>query len=113
RLHHRQLTERPKGHTLYDKLRGATKDPMQQAVRDALIAFMAATSQKARAESTKPAQRAGIEQAKDHKDRAYLGRKPSFTRAQLAKLRDLLGQQKRPGRRGKEDPTSAEAALAA
>src|SRR5712671_3722366 len=39
---------------------GATKDPMQQAVRDALIAFMAATSQ-AQAEATKAAQRAGIE----------------------------------------------------
>src|SRR5712691_6396702 len=37
---------------------GATKDPMQQAVRDALIAFMAATAQ-AQAEATKAAQRAG------------------------------------------------------
>ena len=36
----------------------ATKDPMQQAVRDALIAFMAAMSQ-AQAEATKAAQRAG------------------------------------------------------
>jgi hypothetical protein len=34
---------------------GATKDPMQQAVRDALIAFMAATAQ-AQAEATKEAQ---------------------------------------------------------
>ena len=42
---------------------GATKDPMQQAVRDALIAFMAATAQ-AQAEATKEAQRAGIEHAK-------------------------------------------------
>ena len=32
---------------------GATRDPMQQAVRDALIAFMAATSQ-AQAEATRP-----------------------------------------------------------
>jgi hypothetical protein len=62
-----RLTGRPKGHTLYDKLRGATKDPMQQAVRDALIAFMAAISQKARAESTKAAQRAGIEHARSTK----------------------------------------------
>jgi DNA invertase Pin-like site-specific DNA recombinase len=37
---------------------GATKDPMQQAVRDALIGFMAATAQ-AQAEATKAAQRAG------------------------------------------------------
>src|SRR5258705_6381850 len=42
---------------------GATRDPMQQAVRDALIAFMAATAQ-AQAEATKAAQRAGIEHAK-------------------------------------------------
>ena len=42
---------------------GATKDPMQMAVRDALISFMAALSQ-AQAEATKEAQRAGIEHAK-------------------------------------------------
>ena len=42
---------------------GVTKDPMQQAVRDALIAFMAATAQ-AQAEATKEAQRAGIDLAK-------------------------------------------------
>src|SRR3954454_7812872 len=60
---------------------GATKDPMQQAVRDALIAFMAATAQ-AQAEATKEAQRAGIEHAKAlsggaEGGRRYLGRKPS------------------------------------
>src|SRR5207253_5151516 len=38
---------------------GATTDPMRQAVRDALIAFMAATAQ-AQAEATKEAQKAGI-----------------------------------------------------
>src|SRR6516225_4710835 len=37
---------------------GANTDPMQCAVRDALIAFMAATAQ-AQAEATKAAQRAG------------------------------------------------------
>ena len=42
---------------------GATKDPMQRAVRDALIAFMAATSQ-AQAEAIKAAQRAGIAYAR-------------------------------------------------
>src|SRR5216684_4672740 len=71
---------------------GATRDPMQQAVRDALIAFMAATSQ-AQAEATKAAQRAGIEHAKQSGERAYLGRKPSFTREQFDKVRALLGQQ--------------------
>jgi putative DNA-invertase from lambdoid prophage Rac len=38
---------------------GATKDSMQKAVRDALIAFMAATAE-AQAEATREAQRAGI-----------------------------------------------------
>ena len=52
---------------------GATKDPMQQAVRDALIGFMAATAQ-AQAEATKAAQRAGIKHAKANDGRAYLGR---------------------------------------
>ncbi len=37
---------------------GATKDPVQKAVRDALIAFMAATAQ-AQAEATKSAQPCG------------------------------------------------------
>jgi putative DNA-invertase from lambdoid prophage Rac len=105
---------------------GATKDPMQQAVRDALIAFMAATAQ-AQAEATKAAQRAGIEHARQNEDRAYLGRKPSFSRDQFARVRDMLGQQsatialiaKETGLsrqtiyRIKDDPASAEAALAA
>src|SRR5215469_2494988 len=69
---------------------GATKDPMQQAVRDALIAFMAATAQ-AQAEATKEAQRAGIDLAKASGER-YKGRKPSFTRRQLETVRDMLGQ---------------------
>src|ERR1700756_1433043 len=70
---------------------GATQDPVQKAVRDALIAFMAATAQ-AQAEATKAAQRAGIEHAKQSGDRAYLGRKPSFTRQQFKAVRDMLGQ---------------------
>ncbi len=60
---------------------GATTDPVQMAVRDALIGFMAATAQ-AQAEATKEAQKAGIAHAKDRED-AYRGRKPSFDRAQL------------------------------
>ncbi|CAM5766956.1 hypothetical protein LMIY3S_01998 [Labrys miyagiensis] len=40
---------------------GAARDPMQQAVRDTLIGFMAALSQ-AQAEATKEAQKAGISQ---------------------------------------------------
>lgn len=69
---------------------GATKDPIQCAVRDALIGFMAATAQ-AQAEASKAAQRAGIEHAKQCEDRAYLGRKPSYTRAQLAEVRAMHG----------------------
>ncbi len=105
---------------------GATKDPMQQAVRDALIAFMAALSQ-AQAEATKAAQRAGIEHARQNDDRAYLGRKPSFSREQFGRVREMLGQQtvavatiaKETGLtrqtvyRIRDDPASAEAALTA
>jgi DNA invertase Pin-like site-specific DNA recombinase len=105
---------------------GATKDPIQKAVRDALIAFMSATA-RAQAEATKAAQRAGIAHAKANDDRAYLGRKPSFTREQLITVRAMLGQQavgiaqiaKETGLtrqtvyRIKNDPAGAEAALAA
>lgn len=101
---------------------GATADPMQQAVRDALIAFMAATAQ-AQAEATKEAQRAGIEHAKASAN-AYRGRKPSYTREQLDLVRDQIGQQagisaiaKATGLsrqtiyRIQADPVAAEAAL--
>src|ERR1700755_1806249 len=71
---------------------GATKDPVQKAVRDALIAFMAATAQ-AQAEATKAAQRAGIEHAKAKDGSAYLGRKPSFSRLQFNQVRALLAQE--------------------
>jgi putative DNA-invertase from lambdoid prophage Rac len=105
---------------------GATKDPMQRAVRDALIAFMAATSQ-AQAEATKAAQRTGIDHAKQNDGRAYLGRKPSFTREQFVKVGALLGQQtvgiaqianetgltRQTIYRIKGDPAGAEAALVA
>src|SRR3954447_25761044 len=69
---------------------GATTGPIQQAVRDALIAFMAATAQ-AQAEATKEAQRAGIDHARARDD-AYRGRKPSFTREQFDAVRGSLGQ---------------------
>lgn len=70
---------------------GSTKDPMQMAVRDALIAFMAATAQ-AQAEATKEAQRAGIAHAKGKNEGAYRGRKPSFNREQVDMVRDLLSK---------------------
>jgi DNA invertase Pin-like site-specific DNA recombinase len=114
---------------------GSTKDPMLKAVRDALIGFMAATAQ-AQAEATKAAQRAGIDYAKangkkengkrkDPKTPAYLGRKPSFTRDQVARVRDMLdtggaiaaiakqtGLTRQTVYRLRDDPAGAEAALA-
>jgi DNA invertase Pin-like site-specific DNA recombinase len=71
---------------------GATNDPMQQAVRDALIAFMAATAQ-AQTEATKEAQRAGILYAQENDDGTkFRGRKPSFNWATFAAVQELLSQ---------------------
>jgi putative DNA-invertase from lambdoid prophage Rac len=70
---------------------GSTGDPMQKAVRDALIGFMAAMAQ-AQAEGTKDAQRAGIAHAKANEPTAYRGRKPSFTREQFSTVLTLAGQ---------------------
>lgn len=72
------------------KFDGATRDPVQQAVRDALIGFLAATAQ-AQAEATKIAQRAGIDAVKNN-PRKYPGRKPSFDRAAVEVVRDLITQ---------------------
>ncbi len=69
---------------------GATKDPIQQAVRDALIAFMAATAE-AQATAAKEAQRAGIAAAK-RDPRTYRGRKPSFTRETFDTVVRMLDQ---------------------
>jgi putative DNA-invertase from lambdoid prophage Rac len=71
---------------------GSTKDPMQQAVRDALIAFMAATAQ-AQAEATKEAQRAGILHARENDDGTkFRGRKPTFDWGTFTAVQQLLGQ---------------------
>ena len=71
---------------------GATKDPMQQAVRDALIRFMAAIAQ-AQADAMREARLAGIAHAKALEDagRKYRGRKPSFSRAQYQTVIEMLG----------------------
>ncbi|PIO98280.1 recombinase family protein [Pleomorphomonas carboxyditropha] len=105
---------------------GATKDPMQMAVRDALIGFLAATAQ-AQAEATKEAQRAGIDHAKaNSREDAYRGRKPSFTPAQVVAVRDMLstgtasiveiakasGLSRGTVYRIKEDPAGTDALLA-
>ncbi len=74
---------------------GATKDPMQKAVRDALIAFMAATAE-AQAEATREAQKAGIAHAKATEPKSYRGRKPSFDRKQLGLVRDMLARDGSP-----------------
>ena len=71
---------------------GATKDPMQQAVRDSLIAFMAASAQ-AQAEVIKEAQKAGIAHAQANDDGTkYRGRKPTFTWEQFALVQEFLNQ---------------------
>jgi putative DNA-invertase from lambdoid prophage Rac len=65
---------------------------MQQAVRDSLIAFMAAMAQ-SQAEVTKEAQKAGIAHALAQDDGTkYRGRKPTFTREQFTLVRELLNQ---------------------
>ncbi len=75
---------------------GAMAHPMQSALRDALIGFLAALSQaqaEAEAEATKEAQRAGIAHAKAKGETSpYRGRAPSYNRAQLDAVRDMLGQ---------------------
>jgi putative DNA-invertase from lambdoid prophage Rac len=71
---------------------GTTTDPMQQAIRDSLLAFMAAMSQ-AQAEVTKEAQKAGIAHAQAQDDGTkYRGRKPTFTCEQFVRVRELLDQ---------------------
>ena len=70
---------------------GATTEPMEMAVRDALIGFMAATAQ-AQAEATKDAQKVGIAHAKASGTTAYRGRKPSFTREQFTTVLTLANQ---------------------
>lgn len=70
---------------------GSTKDLMQQAVRDALIAFMAATAQ-AQAEATREAQKAGIAHAQANDGAKFRGRKPSFNWDTFAAVQELLSQ---------------------
>lgn len=102
---------------------GATKDPIQQAVRDALIAFMAATAQ-AQAEAIKEAQRTGIEEAKKDASK-FRGRKPAYDRKGLDVVLDMIaggtsgtseisraaGLSRQTVLRIKSNPSAAEAAL--
>jgi DNA invertase Pin-like site-specific DNA recombinase len=70
---------------------GTATDPMKQAVRDSLIAFMAAMAQ-AQAEITKAAQKAGIAHAQEHDGTKYRGRKPTFDWQQFSLVREMLNQ---------------------
>ena len=103
---------------------GATRDPVQKAVRDALIGFMAATARGVgRGDRISTARR--IEYAKQVNGCAYLGRKPSFTRAQFEAVRQVLSREKtlsqiaksagltRQSSLSHQDNPASEAALAA
>jgi putative DNA-invertase from lambdoid prophage Rac len=101
---------------------GSQTDPIQKSIRDALLAFMSAIGQ-AQAEATKLAQQAGIAHAQAT-GRVYLGRKPSYSREQFARILDVLatdsdiaiakqvGLDRLVVRRIRQDPAKAEAALA-
>lgn len=69
---------------------GSTSDPIQMAVRDALIGFMAATAQ-AQAEATKHAQKAGIAKARQDETK-YRGRKPSYDRKTFGLITAMIDQ---------------------
>lgn len=101
---------------------GATTDPMQEAVRDALIAFMAATAQ-AQAEATKEAQAAGISAARGDKAK-YRGKKPSYDQKALngvlqglsegagaTAIAKATGLTRQTVLRIRKDPENAQAAL--
>ncbi|MBY5734048.1 recombinase family protein [Rhizobium leguminosarum] len=105
---------------------GATNEPMQMAIRDAMISFMAAAAQ-SQAEALKIAQRAGIEHAKaQNKPRTYKGRKPSFSRGEFdtvtrmlaegagaSSISEATGLTRQTVLRIRADPTAANSALIA
>jgi DNA invertase Pin-like site-specific DNA recombinase len=105
---------------------GSATDPMRQALRDSMLAFMAAMAQ-AQAEVTKEAQKAGIAYAKATDDGTkYRGRKPTYTWDSLKTARKLLaegvpitavakttGIKRQSLYRIKQDPTGPEAVLLA
>lgn len=71
---------------------GTTTDQEAVASRDAVLAFMAASA-KAQSLATNEAQRAGIMRAKSAGAK-YLGRKPSYDRAQYEAVRSALSEGK-------------------
>lgn len=68
---------------------GSVTDPTQKAIRDALLAFLAAMAE-AQAEATRDAQMAGIKHAKEKN--AYRGRKPAYTRRNIDDTLRLIGE---------------------
>lgn len=103
---------------------GATTDPTQKAIRDALIAFMAAMAE-AQAEANKEAQRAGIAHHKATSPEKFKGRKPTFDRKSFEEVMAMLsagqghsavskatGVNRNAVIRIAKDPAKAEAALA-
>ena len=101
---------------------GSTSDPIQQAIRDAMIGFMAATAQ-AQAEALKEAQRAGIAAVKGN-PRKYRGKKPSYYRKTFEQVVEMLnagngasaiaretGISRQAVLRIRDNPAAAEAAL--
>ncbi|GFE77528.1 recombinase family protein [Novosphingobium sp. TCA1] len=72
---------------------GVTNDAMQMALRDSMIAFLAAMAQ-AQTETTKAAQRAGIAHAKAQGK--YLGRKPSYSADQLETIARMIAEGSTP-----------------
>ncbi|OQP84693.1 recombinase [Rhizobium rhizosphaerae] len=72
---------------------GATEQPMEMAIRDAMVCFMAAMAQ-AQAEAIKEAQRAGIDHAREaDRPGVYKGRKPSYSRTDLETVLAMLEKQ--------------------
>ena len=103
---------------------GATTDPTQKAIRDALIAFMAAMAE-AQAEANKEAQRAGIAHHKATSPEKFKGRKPTFDRKSFEEVMAMLdaghghstiaketGVNRNAVIRISQDPAKADAALA-
>lgn len=101
---------------------GSTRDPMQQAVRDSLLSFLAAMAE-AQAEATREAQKAGIAAAK-REGQKYRGKKPSYSRNDFDAARGMLASgagasliaktirlSRQTILRIKADPVAAEAAL--
>lgn len=66
-------------------------DPLKMAIRDAMLAFMAASAQST-AEATKEAVKAGIAYARQTNPNAYRGRKITFNQQQLETVQSLLSQ---------------------